>query len=173
MMPEASNPDPVTKKTLCSSCLFPIIGTVALMAIGYIVTMFTAPERLADVNRCIGPRDGDPIYENTCAEPINLQYCFFSEAGPERDMCRNTELSPGEGLDRQTLNNDLLELGGLFRADFLACKLPYVPGQYEYWNTRRMKAGCVDPGDPDAGPHISRTGQSPQSENTPQTPSDL
>ncbi len=154
-------------------CLFPIAAFLALSAIGYVSTRLTAPERYADVNQCIGPSSGDPIYENTCDTPINLQYCFFSDAGPERDMCRNTELAPGEGLDQETLNNDLAGLGGLFRSDFLACELPYLPGQFEYWNTRRMRAGCVQPGDPFAGPHISRPGAARTPANTGEIPDDL
>tara|TARA_X000000950_G_scaffold160101_1_gene196023 strand:- start:1342 stop:1860 length:519 start_codon:yes stop_codon:yes gene_type:complete len=153
--------------------LFPVAAVLVLGAIGYVSTRLTEPERLADVNHCIGPRDGDPIYENTCDTHINLQYCFFSDAGPERDMCRNTELAPGEGLDQATLNNDLAELGGLFRADFYACELPFVPGQFEHWNTRRMTAGCVSAEDPFAGPHISRPGAGRTPENSGEIPDDL
>ena len=153
--------------------LFPVAAVLVLGAIGYVSTRLTEPERLADVNHCIGPREGHPIYENTCDMPIHLQYCFFSDAGPERDMCRNTELAPGEGLDQETLNNDLAELDGLFRADFYACELPFVPGQFEHWNTRRMRAGCVQPGDPFAGPHISRPGAARTPANTGEIPDDL
>ena len=153
--------------------LFPVAAVLVLGVIGYVSTRLTEPERLADVNHCIGPRDGDPIYKNTCDTPINLQYCFFSDAGPERDMCRNTELAQGQGLDQETLNNDLAELGGLFRADFYACEIPFVPGQFEHWNTRRMTAGCVSPEDPLAGPHISRPGAGRTTANSEEIPDDL
>lgn len=137
-------------------CLFPFLGAVALLVFGYVATLFTAPERLANANSCIGPRKGEPIYENTCNQPIHLEYCFFSQAGPEKDMCRITALHPGEGLDRQVLNDDLAEVGGLFRESVYACKQPYAPGQFEHRNTHRMTAGCVRPDDPHAGDHISR-----------------
>ena len=165
--------DAAPKKKLGLGCLFPVIAVVALGAIGYVNTRLSKPERLADVNSCIGPQDGDPIYADTCDSPINLQYCFFSQTSPERDMCRNTELAPGEGLDEQVFNADLRELGGLFRADFMACELPFVPGQYEYWNTRRMTPGCVPPDDPFAGRHISRPGAAPNAPDTEETPEDL
>ena len=135
-------------------CLFAIAGFFGLMIIGYISTQLFSPERLAKANECVGPFDGTPVYQNTCSHEINFQYCLFSDAGPEQDICRDFALQPGEGVE--TLDDDLRQLDGLLRPGILACKAPYLPGQFVYWNTRRLTPGCVKPGDPLAGPHMTR-----------------
>lgn len=159
-----ATPEPGTKPGSKSpgGCLFAIGAFIALGAIGFVSTALFEPERQAKANECIGPSDASPAYANSCDHTVNFQYCLYSNAGADKDLCRDVSLEPGEGVT--SLQTDLAQLGGLFRISLMACEAPFVPGQYEYWNTKRMTPGCVKPGDPFAGPHISRQQSTPASD---------
>jgi len=125
-----------------------------VFAIGYVVTLLTTPARLARANSCIRASTTQPPLRNTGRHHINPQYSLYSKAGPGRDLCRNTRLAPGDGL--ASLQGDLAALGGLFRIDMMACKAPYLPGQVQDMNNKRMKPACLSADESGVGPHISR-----------------
>lgn len=105
----------------------------------FVLSRFTQPERHADRSSCIGPYDGDPVWRNTCEEPINLRYCLM--AGAAREVCRSHTLAPGEGVT--DVNAALAELGGgLSNMTRKACALPYAVVRKPHPNTKRLQDVC-------------------------------
>ncbi len=131
-----------------------MLGLLGVLGAGYVSTLLLKPARLARADSCIGLSTANPPFGNTCDSDINLQYCLFSKAGPAGDICRNTLLKPGEGVT--DLDADLARLGGLFRVDMMACKTPYLPGEIQDQNNKRMKPACLSKAEPGVGPHILR-----------------
>lgn len=136
-------------------CLFPIFGFGGLLAIGALSIQLFTPEVFGRANMCRGSATDEPKFVNTCEYEVTTQVCLFSKAGVERDMCRTEKLAPGDGIEG--LDADLARLGGLHRISAYTCKAPYLPGQVENWNTKRMEPGCLKPGQAGVGPHISRS----------------
>lgn len=129
-----------------AGCLWPIVGAVGFLVFGWATMMWLQPERLANVNHCLGDyADAEPPLENTCDFPVNAELCLYSKTAD--DICRTKTLQPGEGFDRAEISADLARLGGLLRAETYACKLPFMPGMVEDMNTKRMKQGCLPEGE--------------------------
>ena len=127
-------------------CLWAAVAAVGFLAIGWVTMMWLQPERLANVNHCLGPfSDAEPPLQNTCDFPINGELCLYSKTAD--DICKTKRLEPGDGFDRDEINADLARLGGLLRAETYACKLPFMPGMVEDINTKRMKQGCLPKGE--------------------------
>lgn len=127
-------------------CLWAAGAFFCLLLIGYGSARLFQPEKLAALNRCIGPyADADPPLQNTCDRPVNTELCLYGKSGKE--ICRTLTLAPGEGFDRDAIAADLASLGGLLRAETYACKPPHMPGMVEDMNTKRMKQGCLPEGE--------------------------
>jgi len=116
------------------------LGVIAYFAFDqFVLTRFTQPERHAERPACIGPYDGEPAWQNTCAEPINFRYCLF--AGADREVCRSHTLAPGEGVP--DVAAALAELGGgLTGMTRMACAEPYSVVQKPHPNTKRLQDVC-------------------------------
>ncbi|MEM5518722.1 hypothetical protein WNY37_17320 [Henriciella sp. AS95] len=127
-------------------CLWAVGTFFGFLVFGWVTMMWLQPERLANVNHCLGPvMDVEPPLQNTCDFAINGELCLYSKTSD--DICKTKRLEPGEGFDRAEIDADLARLGGLLRAETYACKLPFMPGMVEDMNTKRMKQGCLPEGE--------------------------
>lgn len=134
--------------------VFPLAALALVSAAGFATTCFFQPEKYAKVNHCATYNETELTYSNTCDFEVNIQYCMFSEAGVERDFCRDFTLAPGASTP--SLRSDLNQLGGLLNNQKIACKAPYRPGQRRNANTKRWEPACMKEGDPEIGPHVTR-----------------
>ncbi len=129
-------------------CLWAVGAFFGLLMVGFVSTKLFQPQKLAQAKACIGNISAaEPPLQNLCDYPVNMQLCLFAKTGD--DICRTLTLQPGDGFDRAAIDADLARLGGLLRAETYACKLPYMPGMVENWNTKRMQQGCLPKGETD------------------------
>lgn len=136
-------------------CLFPIIAFVTFPLVGYVFTSFVQPQRLAKVQQCIAFNTSSLAYSNSCDFDINIQYCFWSKEGPEKDVCFDEHLAPGR--ETRPIGEHLAKLGGLLNDHQIACKAPYLPGRTVHPNNKQWRPGCLKEGHENIGPHVSRT----------------
>lgn len=127
-------------------CLWAVGAFFGFLVIAYLATRWLQPERLSDVQHCLGPyTGGEPPLQNTCDFPVNGELCLYGEAGT--DICRTLTLAPGDGFERTAIDEDLRQLDGLLRAETYACKLPFMPGMVVDPNTKQLKQGCLPEGE--------------------------
>ncbi len=142
--PKSSEPQSVGEKARVAGCLAGLaipLAVIGWMAFDqFILTRFTAPEQHAERPACIGPVDGDPKWQNTCDETINIKYCLIASA--TREVCRAHKLAPGKGVTG--IDYALAELGApLVNMSRMACAEPYMPVPQRHPNTGRMRDVCT------------------------------
>jgi len=139
-----SDPEPAKPKSRLAGCLAALaipLAVIGWMAFDrFILTRLTAPEQHAERPACIGPIDGEPKWQNTCDETINIKYCLIASA--TREVCRAHKLAPETGVS--DLDNALAELGApVASMRRMACVEPFTPLPQRHPNTGRMRDVCT------------------------------